>query len=63
MYCFDIFMVTYSQHLKNILTHIVDSYTILVDNHSLEQMNGLKKKLKKQVVQVKQQQLSTILVV
>lgn len=49
MYCFDIFMVTYSEHLKNILTHIVDSYTIL---ETIEDKPGDLAKIEKEMLKI-----------
>ncbi|MSS86401.1 MAG: hypothetical protein CK526_05600 [Thaumarchaeota archaeon] len=42
-------MVTYSEHLKNILTHIVDSYTIL---ETIEDKPGDLAKIEKEMLKI-----------
>ena len=46
---FDIIVVTYVEHLKNILTHIVDSYDIL---ESIEDKPGDLAKIEKQMLKI-----------
>ena len=46
---FDIIVVTYVEHLKNILTHIVDSYDIL---ESIEDKPGDLVKIEKQMLKI-----------
>ena len=49
MYIFDIIVVTYVEHLKKILTHIVDSYHIL---ESIEDKPGDLAKTEKQMLKI-----------
>ena len=49
MLFFDIIVVTYVQYLKNILTHIVDSYDIL---ESIEDKPGDLAKIEKQMLKI-----------
>ena len=49
MYFFHIVMVTYVQHLKNILTHIVDSYNIL---EAMEDKPGDLAKIEKEMLKI-----------
>ena len=49
MYIFDIIVVTYVEHLKKILTHIVDSYHIL---ETIEDKPGDLAKIEKQMLKI-----------
>jgi hypothetical protein len=49
MYLFGIIMVTYVEHLKNILNHIVDSYHIL---EAIEDKPGDLAKIEKEILKI-----------
>ena len=49
MYIFDIIVVTYVEHLKKILTHIVDSYHIL---EKIEDKPGDLAKIEKEMLKI-----------
>jgi hypothetical protein len=49
MYIFDIIMVTYVEHLKNILNHIIDSYYIL---ETIEDKPGDLAKIEKEMLKI-----------